>query len=97
MAFVIVQRNPNAAVFSQQFMQEFQARIHHRQPQAVLQIIVVMFKSFLCIVRRVDTDTFDTAGIKRQQGFQCVQIVALNNEIVAKWLIYIILRGGVNI
>ena len=72
MAFVIVQRNPNTAVFRQQFMQEFQTRIHHRQPQAVLQIIVVVGEGRARVVWRVDKDTFDAAGIKRQQGFQCV-------------------------
>ena len=72
MAFVIVQRNPNTAVFRQQFMQEFQTRIHHRQPQAVLQIIVVVGEGRARVVWRVDTDTFDAAGIKRQQGFQSV-------------------------
>ena len=83
MAFVVVQRNPNTAVFRQQFMQEFQTRIHHRQPQAVLQIVIVMGKGRTRVVWRVDKDTFNAAGIKRQQGFQCVQIVALNNEIIA--------------
>lgn len=88
MAFVVVQRNPNAAVFRQQFAQQFQARIHHVQPQAVFQIVIVMRKCRTRVIGWVYENTFDAACIKRQQRFQRVQIVALNNQIIISCLIF---------
>ena len=60
---------------------------HLSQPAANLRAVdvVVVNPAFVAgVVRRVDVDAFDLPGVTRQQGFQCVQVVALNDEVAAR-------------
>ena len=70
MAFVVVNRHPDTAVFTQQLAQQLQAWQHHGKPLGVLQVVVVMFKRTFGVVGRVNKNAFDLAPIKRKQGFE---------------------------
>ena len=68
---VVVDGHPDRAVFTQQIAQNLQTRQHHAQPLAVFQVVVVMLKRALGVVRRVNEYAFDLAGVegkKRLQG-----------------------------
>ena len=67
MRFVIVDGHPDAAILGKQIAQQLQTRIHHRQPLAVFEIVVVMFERAFGVVRRIDKNTFHATGIERQQ------------------------------
>ena len=47
----------------------------------MLQIVVVMFKSGVGVIRRVDINAFDTSAIKRQERFKRGEVVALHNQV----------------
>ena len=82
MAFVVVNRHPNAAVLPEQLAQQLQTRQHHAEPLGVLQVVVVMLKRAFRVVGRVNEDAFDLASVEGQQGFQGFEVVALDQEIV---------------
>ena len=42
MDFVIIQRHPETSVFRQQFMQQFQAWVHHAQPLVMPQHVLLV-------------------------------------------------------
>ena len=82
--FVVVNRDPDAAVLSQQFPQQHQTRIHHAQPLAVLQLVVVVLERRLRVVRRVDEDALHAPGIDGDQRLQRQQVVSLNQQILRR-------------
>ena len=69
MPFVVVNRHPNAAVFSQEFAQQLQARQHHAEPLGVFEVVVVMLERTFRVVGRVNEDAFDLASVEGEQGF----------------------------
>ncbi|OIQ86934.1 hypothetical protein GALL_311930 [mine drainage metagenome] len=82
MPFSLVNSDPDRAVLGQQLPQQHQARIHHRQPLAVLQLVVVVLERALGVVRRVDEDAFHLACIERNQRLERQQVVALDQQVV---------------
>lgn len=48
----------------------------------MLQIVVVMLKSAAGVVGRIDKDAFHLAAIERQQRFERVKVIALNEQVV---------------
>ena len=81
MRLIVVDSDPNTAVLRQQIAQEHQPGIHHREPLAVFELVVVVLESALGVVGRVDEDALHTSRIERDQGFQRKQVVALDEEI----------------
>ena len=81
MRCVIVDGHLDTAILRQQLAQELQAWVHHRQPLRMLQIVVVMLEGTLGVVGRVDKDALHLPGIKRQQCFQRIQVIALNQAV----------------
>ena len=81
MPFVVVTAYPDASILAQKIAQEFKTRVHHGQPPRMLQIVVVMFKGASGVVRRVYVNALHLARIVRQQGFEGVQVVALNEHV----------------
>jgi len=79
---VVVNRHPDGAVLAQQFAQELQARQHHAEPLAVLQVVVVMLKRALGVVGRVNKDALDLPAVEGQQGLQGFEVVALDEQVV---------------
>ncbi len=78
---VIVNGDPDTAIFSQQLPQQDQTRIHHRQPLTMLQPVVIVFERTLRVVWWVDEDALYLTGVERNQRFQRQQIVTLDDEI----------------
>ena len=72
MRLVVINRDPDAPVLGQQIAQQFQPRVHHRQPLAVLQVVVVVLEGALGVVGRVDEDALHPPGVERQQGLQAL-------------------------
>ena len=88
MRLVVIQHYPDAAVLGQKLAQQHQSRIHHAQPLAVLQPVVVVLKGALRVVGRVDKYALHLPPIKRKQRFQCEQVVTLYQKIVSKTTVY---------
>ena len=65
-------------------IENLQARQHHAQPLAVLQVVVVVVKGALGVLRRVNEDALDLPPVKRQQGLESLQVVALNKQVVPR-------------
>ena len=59
-------------------MNNLQSIAHHRQPNRMLQPIVIMGKRTTCIIRRVDKHTFYLPRKLRFQRLQRQQIVPKN-------------------
>ena len=79
--FAIVNGNPYAAVLGQQFTHQSKAGKHHFQPLSVLQIVIVFGEGGAGVKRRVNVDTLDGSGVVRDEGFESVEVVALNKQI----------------
>ena len=79
--FIIINRNPDTAILGQQVAQQFQARVDQAQPGGMLQAVVVMLEGAAGVVGRVDVDAFDLPGVVGQQGFEGVQVVALDQQV----------------
>lgn len=91
MGFVVVDGYPDAAIFAQQFPQQLQTRVHHAQPDRVLQIVIVMAEGRTSVLRRIDIDAFDLAGMERNQRFQGFQVVGLNQHVA---MVAVAMRQG---
>ena len=89
MRFVVIDRHPDAAVLGQKIAQQFQTRVHHRQPLAVFKVVVVMLESALGVVRRIDEDAFDTAGVERQKRLEGFEVVALDQQSARRWIAHL--------
>jgi hypothetical protein len=59
----------------EQVPQQFEPRVHEREPRRMLQIVVVMLEGAPGIVRRVNRAALDAPGVIRQQRFQRVEVV----------------------
>ena len=72
MAFIIVDRDPNRAVFAQKFLEEPQARIHHAQPLIVARQVFRLLADSRAKpgpdFRRVDIVVIDPGLIARVVG-----------------------------
>ena len=54
MPFVVINRHPYGIIFCEKLAQKLQSRRDHRQPLAMLEIVIVMIKRTLGIVRWID-------------------------------------------
>ena len=84
MRFIVVQANPNGPILAQEIAEELEAGIHEIEPSGMLQIVVVVLECGPGVVWRVDINALHLSGIKRQQGLKCLQIVAVDKDIVPR-------------
>ena len=70
MALVVIDANPDAPILTEQVPQQFEPRLHEREPCGMFEIVVVMLKRAAGVVRRIyvptDFDTIEKAfsGVK---------------------------------
>ena len=64
---VIVDGDPDGAVFAEELAQEFEARVHQVEPSGVLEIVVVVLEGRAGVVGRVDVDALDLSGVEGQE------------------------------
>ncbi len=69
MAFIVINRNPQGAIIRQQPPYDLQPVAHQRQPDGMLQSVIVVSKGAARIVRWVDKDALDLARKLRLQRF----------------------------
>ena len=50
----------------------------------MLQVVVVVLEGALRVVRRVDEDALHPAPVKRQQGLEGLQVVALDQQVLLR-------------
>ena len=80
---IVVNEDPDRAVFGEQVAKHFEARVHEREPSRVLQIVVIVLEGAPGIVGRVNGDAPDAPGVIRQQGFERVEVIPLNEQVLA--------------
>ena len=83
-AFAIVDGDPDAAVLRQELAQELQAGIHHVEPGRMFEVVVVVFEGGAGVVGGIDVDALHLASVERQQRLQRLQVVAVDEQVVAR-------------
>lgn len=82
MRLVVVNGNPQRTVFSQQPPDNLQPIPHQRQPDGMLDPVVIMGKGAAGVVRRIDEHALDLAGKLLLQGLQRQQVIAEDQPVV---------------
>ena len=75
MAFVVVDGDPQRTIISQQPLDDLQPVPHQRQPDGMLDPVVIMGEGVAGIVRRIDEHALHLAGKLLLQGLQGQQVV----------------------
>ena len=81
--FIVIDDNPDAAVFGEEFVEEFESRLHHFQPLGVLQVVLVVREVLSGVVGRVNEDALDGTGVMRDESFESEKVVALDEEVLS--------------
>src|ERR1019366_5242292 len=66
------------AVLGDHVAEQFEARVHEREPARMLQIVIVVLERAPRVIRWINGDALDAPGVIRQQGFERAEVVALN-------------------
>lgn len=82
MRLVIINGNPKRTIFGQQRVNHLEPVTHQREPERVLDPIIVMGEGAAGVIGRIDKDTLHPACKLGFQGLQSEQVVALNEHIV---------------
>ena len=82
MALVVVNRNPQRTILGQQPPDNLQPIPHQRQPDGMLDPVVIMGKGAAGIVRRIDKHALDLTGKLLLQGLQGQEVVAEDQPVV---------------
>lgn len=81
-AFVIINNNPNAAVFRKKPIQNFQSLPNQRQPKRVLHSVIIMLKCASGIIRRINKHAFHLARELLFERFEREKIVPENKPVI---------------
>jgi hypothetical protein len=81
MTFIVINAYPYTPVLPQKLLEHFKTGIHHGKPDRMLLIIIILLKRASGIIRRVYADALHVSGIKGQQGFQSLKIIALYYQV----------------
>ena len=81
MCFIVIHRDPDASLFSEQVTQQLQTRINQRKPLRVLQVVIVVLKGAPSVIRRVNEDALHPACVEREQRLQRIQVVPLDEHV----------------
>lgn len=79
--FVVVKRHPERPVLRQQVADHLQPVAHHREPDGMLQPVVIVLEGRAGVVGWVDEDAFHPAGMVGLQRLQRQQVVALDQQV----------------
>jgi|GEM_PF-4479184 len=80
-AFVVVDADPYTPVLAEEPAEQLQARVHEAEPCAVLEVVVVVLKGVLGVVRRVYVDALHLPGVVGQQGLERFEVVAVDEHV----------------
>ena len=82
MAFVVINGDPQRTILGQQPPDNLQPIPHQRQPDGMLDPVVIMGKGAAGIVRRIDKHALDLTGKLLLQGLQGQEVVAEDQPVV---------------
>ena len=82
MALVVVNGDPQRTILGQQPPDDLQPVPHQRQPDGMLDPVVIMGEGAAGVVRRIDEHAFDLAGKLLLQRLQRQQVVAKDQPVV---------------
>ena len=87
MHFIVVEKHPNRPVFRHEVLEYFQAITDQREPQRMLNPVIVMLERAAGVVRRVNVDALDLAGELLFERFEGEEIVAEDEAVIEEVVI----------
>ena len=87
MRLVVINRDPKRPILRQQPSDNLQPIPHQRQPEGMLQSVVIMGEGTASVVRRVDENALDLAGKLLFERFEGQQVVPEDEAVVEQVMI----------